>query len=774
MPTKAKFTIKRDTPRGRVLLCFESKEQAEAYQAEIEKVLGKKHDDIQISKDEKKPGQFNLGLSTMLFDALRQKERSSQKTYSEGPFFVKNLRGDEGNFSHNFFESVTLGPDEIRKVLRKGGRTGKERYTAKGTGVEDRLARQPQYTPEQKEGFSKPQSLSYVNPSKRIVPDLFQSGEDTEADVAFFFSKKDILVNRIFIYDYTGTYGRPYDAKTESEVSTYVSRYKGDTLFSDLESLEKELEDGRVDHLTEIMGRARFDSQADAIAISSDSIRSRWLAAGYAQHLEQDLLPEREEAYGRNAKKEDVALYYYLPGTPQHLKPYSSLEQALDKEEANRLYQNPTQRQALFEKNQFEFLLCADQVNCLAPYKNGTVFEAIIQSGYTHIAELLFMQATPQMRAELMKIVMKPEQFGVLVSHDQAQWLMTCFKMQPSLILYKAILSTADPVVYANTLLSSPGIESYLGVKNEKGKTLLDIALEEKAWPQVERLIRLQAVNKDNVRGYLKALELAVIAKRSDVVTRILDAEIMDEVAKLKLEDADNAYHYAVRHGHEGILRNLLSDPSSVLLNQKNADGDTPIMLAAKKGAWEDIGVFLRAVSRHPELEEAFFLQKNKQGDTLLMIAAKAGKWGAVNQMVEQMRAYPACYNQFHPVSALATVANQVETVKAISVVVRGVSPATYSSDSSYGPSPTTTPSQSPQRIERKSPMERMPDKSLPPAAASHLLRSATPVRQSGVPTQRTATPVRAGQKTTYYQKQMEQLKAPVAAPVGVKPRGLK
>ena len=108
---------------------------------------------------------------------------------------------------------------KAKSPIRLGNR---KQYTVKGHGVIKIAERKPQYTPEEKKYYSKHQSCSLV--TNQVSPPMF--GHDRrEKLVGIMVANKDVLINRMFLYD-GGTIVRPYDHHTLEAANDYYNRKK--------------------------------------------------------------------------------------------------------------------------------------------------------------------------------------------------------------------------------------------------------------------------------------------------------------------------------------------------------------------------------------------------------------------------------------------------------------------------------------------------------------------------------------------------------------------
>lgn len=94
----------------------------------------------------------------------------------------------------------------------------------------------------------------------------------------------------------------------------------------------------------------------------------------------------------------------------------------------------------------------------------------------------------------------------------------------------------------------------------------------------------------------------------------------------------NNVLHLAAGHGHDELIRDLVSFGGKSLLSAQNSAMDTPLHCAARAGHCKAVSVLVQLALGYGD--ESTLWCKNAAGDTALHLAARLGHGAAVEAMV--------------------------------------------------------------------------------------------------------------------------------------------
>ena len=326
-------------------------------------------------------------------DTIRSLMRSSAPldTFAEN-YIIKTLRCDESSFFLDFIDSVTGGE---KKPLRLGDKgkftvTGEgifKRKTVKDDEYPDVPRKTSQYTPLEKAGYSKAQSVSLCAPDySSPAYGLGMPRENVLVGVALGLKDNVLLTHRNYIHDVLST-GRPYEFETKGDAENYFIQNKGRILFPahELQYFIHAIKQHPQDY-NEMLARLRWTNQECKIIIARDTFESRLQAIEHARLLKKCLL--RKNKINQN---DSLSIIYYLPNTSLHLKSYTAEEQALDTIEAKRIYADKQQRHDRYNEALFQFLFAMSEValkGALEELHEGKpLLWHILGKGLVHIAQ---------------------------------------------------------------------------------------------------------------------------------------------------------------------------------------------------------------------------------------------------------------------------------------------------------------------------------------------------------------------------------------------------
>ena len=229
--------LHRAADGGGVWLCFSNRKEAVAYSNYVQRInpdIEGADFSVDFKAKSKTPFRFYLPRDYVNNELHQDIALSAQEfdfhSYDDGDFFIKSLRGDNLNFAHMFFDSIT-SPNAFYP-LRQGIKLD---WTVDGNGVHKRDGKKPQYTEEQKLGFSKSQSTSLS--TRRHHSKVFGLNSREDKLVGAIICKHNVLLsNRQFIYD-RGTVDRPYDKATYAEAKKYFKQKKRENALFQLKNL---------------------------------------------------------------------------------------------------------------------------------------------------------------------------------------------------------------------------------------------------------------------------------------------------------------------------------------------------------------------------------------------------------------------------------------------------------------------------------------------------------------------------------------------------------
>ncbi|XP_044948191.1 ankyrin repeat-containing protein ITN1-like [Hordeum vulgare subsp. vulgare] len=141
----------------------------------------------------------------------------------------------------------------------------------------------------------------------------------------------------------------------------------------------------------------------------------------------------------------------------------------------------------------------------------------------------------------------------------------------------------------------------------------------------------------------------------------------------------NNVLHLAAEHGHDELIRDLVSFGGKSLLSAQNSAMDTPLHCAARAGHCKAVSVLVQLALGYGD--ESTLWCKNAAGDTALHLATRLGHGAAVEAMVS---AAPGLSSEVNDAGVsplyLAVMSRSVRAVRAITANCRDASAAGPSS----------------------------------------------------------------------------------------------
>ncbi len=340
---------------------------------------------------------ITASLSSREREELRaQLRQRAERVTLSSDYVIKSLRADENNYVRRFVEMVA-SPNK-KHPLRTGV---KKAFTVTGRGIHKRKGKShpaiapkvPQYSAEEKQGFSKAQSCSYGFAG--YSPSVFWFDKRRDKLVGIILNAENFLLSdRLYLYD-GGTVGRPYEFDDVESANEYYSKKVGTVLFHrDQLSEFKQALLTNLDKHNEALARLRWGKPTTSrFFIGGDSLAARLWAQDYARIMAAQLIRQ-----GELRENETLPICYYLPDNPDlHLASYTEEEQQLDLQEARAIYDDITQRHHHYQQKNYEILLAlpADELEEVfnETYQEQNLVLTILSNGYFHLVESLLEKA---------------------------------------------------------------------------------------------------------------------------------------------------------------------------------------------------------------------------------------------------------------------------------------------------------------------------------------------------------------------------------------------
>ena len=313
-----------------------------------------------------------------------------------GNFVIKSLRADQFCFFRDFLKTIIDGESA---PLRHGA---KKQLTVTAKGIFKREPnhdpslplKTPQYTPEQKQGYSKAQAASLGTPEHfPIVFGLTSSRQDTLTGVLIEVDPNVLFTDRNYIYD-GGTVSRPYDFDDLTSAQQYYQRARDNKiLFAKDEINDFICAIKCSNNYNEVLARLRWgNNQTSKIFIASDTLVCRLQAVEYARLLKQRLV-----ALDPANINITIPIIYYMPSNPSlHFKSYTQEELELDQKDALECYQTKD-AQHIINTKEYQLLLALSPEQLLEALQNQNIFRVIFQEGYVHLIESFIDKLGPQL-----------------------------------------------------------------------------------------------------------------------------------------------------------------------------------------------------------------------------------------------------------------------------------------------------------------------------------------------------------------------------------------
>lgn len=307
----------------------------------------------------------------------------------KGDLVAKTIRADENSYFRSFVEGI-VEPNVKRPVRR----VGKKEFTVIGGYVLDRKTKQPQFTPEQKKGYSNPQPSTYIVTDSGHRPSLFNFGDPINPmKVGILNSTKNILLsNRLMVKD-KGSVRRFYDFHTREQAEEFLASSRNQ-LFNanEIEKFKSIiLRPENRKYYNEAIVRLKWNPDGSSIIFISedyDVIEARLMAQDYARIIKMYLL--RNRMISPDAQ---IPIVFY-PSFMTYTVPHQELDKAIAVETIYRSMSDD----AITKFKDFVYYLAVDDIKRLIQmiFVDSPMFDLMLVNGYTHIAQSLLEKMIEQ------------------------------------------------------------------------------------------------------------------------------------------------------------------------------------------------------------------------------------------------------------------------------------------------------------------------------------------------------------------------------------------
>lgn len=551
---------------------------------------------------------------------------------------VKSVRADDYNFWGSCFMSLTekeqlakgfLSAD-IRKPLRvPNDPSAIFKVDRRGVITTDKH----EYTPEQKDGFSKKQSVSLIhldeNPEKNFLSPVFGWNKDRAEELVglMFFSDNllsdpNLLPSMIMQYD-GGTYGRTNRFKDLEKAQQYATEQifnynsnKSGYIFASPEELFMH---GRMQDYNETLMRMRWacNDPRCQLGIFSDNLKSRLIAQFRAVDMKINL--------GTNF----IPISFYQPDTEDKVFGYMLTEQQKDLEKA--LHAKDPQLKAMAQvvaiynnKLESSSISSNEKVNILLLMQGDTLTSITKEKLLYQIFGISLdnLELSVQEKAYFIEYLISNQQVLSQIENNQK---FTLQNIDVNILLLGAFIKAGSSIDKISPLLANVNNDS-LNYEYSQGNTLLTLAVDKGDIEVVNQLVAKNGVdvNKSTDDGFT-ALMLAIKNRNIEIVKLLLTVKSIDinnsaiGVSPLML---------AANNGDIEIVNELLKKPE-ININNSIDNGFTALMLATKKGYNEVVKKLLADNRIDINI-------KNNSGRTAFEIAVEQGHASVVELLLEK------------------------------------------------------------------------------------------------------------------------------------------
>lgn len=314
---------------------------------------------------------------------------SNKPVFETGDFLVKSLRFDQFCYIDEFLDGITRTQDQPKPRAPRW--KPHKKFTVYADNIYNRLVKVSPYPEAEyyKKALTSPhQSLSLI-PSGTNLPVFGIFKERSNALVGIITDPRHALFNRFFTED-GSTVDRPYEFDTQELAQKYAAAKK-DILYNSYDLFKSKILKNHGKGHNEVLARIRW-TNSNAIGIFSDTDESRYIAQVYARKLRAVLAAKAGKLPEDWDPSYEVPIYYYIPGSPKHLKVYTLEEMRADEEKANHILSSRESRNQAFHAGCFAFLLLAKDPRAALDIKWGNlgnefIVIALIRLNLFHIAK---------------------------------------------------------------------------------------------------------------------------------------------------------------------------------------------------------------------------------------------------------------------------------------------------------------------------------------------------------------------------------------------------
>lgn len=651
------------------IFCFATEDEALKALAEAEQLAPKRAiKNLRVTKrtDIETPTPFSFRLNNAQFQQLKTEIiLDTPPLIPPGDFAIKSLRADENCFVDRYIEMIVPVNGATKKHRLRFG--DKADFTVLGNGIfrrkpkevkeetksgleskeNDFPVKQPQYTPQQKAGFSKAQSASLG--TRDYSPPVFGFGQGgAHRDVLAGTLLEDFLFShRLYIYD-GGTVCRPTDFYSYEAAKAYFEGKKNTVLFSsspqDLESFKEAISDPEnKEKYNEALMRQRWNTGVSAekypgtaqtgnneqivheekiftpaagpvgqgeacsagaagwninrtskIFIGNDTVDSKLQAVEYARVVKKYLV--EKHLVDQNHV---VPIVYYTPhDLSLHFKPYLPIDHISSTHEAWDIFSNYKMKNEKYSSGKYQFLFALSskviEQELQKIYTSNesndikieeTLLDRLLRTGYIHILTAL----ADKLNLTLGDLLSKFSKTHETDSPFAWYHLVRTRHYQEA----EALLQKQKNIFFNKVNAKSESILLLAAKTNDL--TLLNQVIAKKVDPNIQNATGETALsyaawynNLSSVNALLECPDINPILAESNGDTPFHCATNKGNPAMKQVfakAGVTNAQllHIAVQKGRLERVKASIEN-NPLLLEQTDADGRTPLCLAVTNG----------------------------------------------------------------------------------------------------------------------------------------------------------------------------------------------
>ncbi len=332
---------------------------------------------------------------------------------------LKTLRADEFDFSYQFMLGIIPGDNNSRRLHNLRPSQRKPFLIAPDGTIIPREHKQPMYSPEEKVGFSQPQSNTLLDPNALSRAFGFSRDHRNEKLYGIVTHKDDSLFNRLLTDD-SGTVTRIFDFDTGESAEFGLDRLK-DTFYTatQLDEFKKANKRARKSNprTNEVLARIRFNPYRTVISICSDTLEARLLAYDFSQELlDHYKIYAENNSLTVNPNFRIPIIFYirkniassFFTQVYHDIEQYTDQMRAKDEAEAVRIHADEQEKLKYYKRNNFEFLLGLTNITkeiLLDKCLDKPLAYIMMKNGYTRM--LMRLLKTPALRKHVFDSLIK-------------------------------------------------------------------------------------------------------------------------------------------------------------------------------------------------------------------------------------------------------------------------------------------------------------------------------------------------------------------------------